>query len=360
MRDIVLNRLREITARYEDLTRALADPAIFADPARYQKVAREHATLKEIVEASHEYTRVTRELEETDTLLRGDADPELHDLAEAERARLVDRQAALERAIETLLLPKDPRDERNVIIEIRAGAGGEEAALFAGDLFRMYARYAERHGWHSEALSSSPTGLGGFKEIVLGIQGRGAYSRLKYESGVHRVQRVPATEASGRIHTSTATVAVLPEAEDVEVVIRPDELRIDTYRAGSAGGQNVNKVETAVRITHLPTGIVIACQDERSQHQNREKAMRILRAHLLERAIEQQRAEIAESRRRQVGTGERSEKIRTYNFPQDRVTDHRIGKTIHNLASVLDGALDDLIEALVASDKLESLASASS
>ncbi len=360
MRDIVLNRLREITARYEDLTRALTDPAIFADPARYQKVAREHATLKEIVEASHEYTRVTRELEETDTLLRGDADPELHDLAEAERARLVDRQAALERAIETLLLPKDPRDERNVIIEIRAGAGGEEAALFAGDLFRMYARYGERHGWHSEALSSSPTGLGGFKEIVLGIQGRGAYSRLKYESGVHRVQRVPATEASGRIHTSTATVAVLPEAEDVEVVIRPDELRIDTYRAGSAGGQNVNKVETAVRITHLPTDIVIACQDERSQHQNREKAMRILRAHLLERAIEQQRAEIAESRRRQVGTGERSEKIRTYNFPQDRVTDHRIGKTIHNLSSVLDGALDDLIEALVASDKLESLASASS
>jgi peptide chain release factor 1 len=360
VRDIVLNRLREIAARYEDLTRALADPAIFADPARYQKVAREHASLKDIVEASHEYTRVTRELEETDTLLRNDADPDLRDLAAAERARLVEKQAALERRVETLLLPKDPRDDRNVIIEIRAGAGGDEAALFAGDLFRMYARYGERHGWRSEILSSNPTGLGGFKEIVLGIQGRGAYSRLKYESGVHRVQRVPATEASGRIHTSTATVAVLPEAEDVEVVIRPDELRIDTYRAGSAGGQNVNKVETAVRITHLPTGIVIACQDERSQHQNREKAMRILRAHLLERAIEQQRAEIAEARRRQVGTGERSEKIRTYNFPQDRVTDHRIGKTIHNLSSVLDGALDDLIEALVASDKLESLASTSS
>ncbi len=360
MRDIILNRLKEMDARYEDLTRALADPAIFADSARYQKVAREHATLKDIVDASHEYARVTRELEETETLLRGGADTELRDLAAAERARLVDRQAALEREIETLLLPKDPRDERNVIIEIRAGTGGEEAALFAGDLFRMYARYAERHGWHSEVLSSSPTGLGGFKEIVLGIQGRGAYSRLKYESGVHRVQRVPATEASGRLHTSTATVAVLPEAEDVEVVVRPDELRIDTYRAGSAGGQNVNKVETAVRITHLPTGIVIACQDERSQHQNREKAMRILRAHLLERAIEQQRAEIAEARRRQVGTGERSEKIRTYNFPQDRVTDHRIGKTIHNLSSALDGVLYDLIEALVASDKLESLASASS
>jgi peptide chain release factor 1 len=219
----------------------------------------------------------------------------------------------------------------------------------------MYVRYAERHGWKSEMLSGSPTGLGGFKEAVLAIGGRGAYSRLKYESGVHRVQRVPATEASGRIHTSTATVAVLPEAEEVDVTIRPDELRVDTYRAGSAGGQNVNKVETAVRITHLPTGIVIACQDERSQHQNREKAMRILRAHLLERAVEQQQAEIAQARRRQVGTAERSEKIRTYNFPQDRITDHRIGKTLHDLPGLLDGDLDELIDALVSADHAESL-----
>ncbi len=247
-----------------------------------------------------------------------------------------------------------------MIVEIRAGAGGDEAALFAGDILRMYVRYAERHGWKSELLSGSPTGLGGFKEAVLAIGGRGAYSRLKYESGVHRVQRVPATEASGRIHTSTATVAVLPEAEEVDVPIRPDEIRVDTYRAGSAGGQNVNKVETAVRITHLPTGIVIACQDERSQHQNREKAMRILRAHLLERAIEQQQAEIAKSRRRQVGTAERSEKIRTYNFPQDRITDHRIGKTLHDLPSVLDGDLDELIDALVSADHTESLTVAGS
>jgi len=360
VRDVVLSRLREYEARYEDLTRALTDPSIFADPVRYQKLAREHAALKEIVEAFREYGRIAREAEETGALARGEADPELRALADAEKAALAERRAALEREIEALLLPKDPRDERNVIIGIRAGAGGEEAALFAGDLCRMYARYAERRAWKSEILSSNPTGLGGFKEVILGVEGRGAYSRLKYESGVHRVQRVPATEASGRIHTSTATVAVLPEAEEVDVVIRPDELKIDTYRAGGAGGQNVNKVETAIRITHLPTGIVIACQDERSQHQNREKAMRILRAHLLERAAEQQRVEIAETRRRQVGTGERSEKIRTYNFPQDRVTDHRIGKTLHDLPRVLDGDLDDLIDALTASDRTESLASAGS
>jgi peptide chain release factor 1 len=360
VRDVMMSRLRGLETRYSDLTRALADPSIFSDPSRYQKVAREHATLKQIVDAFQEYQRIAREVQDADALARGEVDPELRALAGAEKAALTERLAALEREIEMLLLPRDPRDARSVLVEIRGGTGGEEAALFAGDLFRMYARYAERHGWKSEVLSSSPTGLGGFKEIVVGIQGRGAYSRLKYESGVHRVQRVPATEASGRIHTSTATVAVLPEAEEVDVVIRPDELKIDTYRAGSAGGQNVNKVETAVRVTHLPTGIVIACQDERSQHQNREKAMRILRAHLLERAVEQQRAEIAEARRRQVGTGERSEKIRTYNFPQDRVTDHRIGVTLHNLPRVMDGDLDELIEALIASDRMESLASASS
>jgi len=356
----LVSRLEALQVRYEELTRALADPSIFADPARYQQVAREHSSLTQVMTAFDEYRRVTREAEEAMQLARGETDVEMRALAESEKGVLEQRQAALGREIETLLLPCDPRDERSVIIEIRAGTGGDEAALFAGALFRMYARYAERHGWRSEVLSSSPTGLGGFKEVVAGVQGHGAYSRLKYESGVHRVQRVPATEASGRIHTSTATVAVLPEAEEVDVVIRPDELQIDTYRAGGAGGQNVNKVETAVRITHLPTGIVIACQDERSQHQNREKAMRILRAHLLERAVEQQKAEIAETRRRQVGTGERSEKIRTYNFPQDRVTDHRISRTVHDLPSVLDGDLDDLIDALVASDRLESLTSATS
>ena len=354
MRPEVVNRLAALEARHAELTEALADPAIFGDQGRYQHVAREHAGLTQIVSAYREYQKLTREIEEAEALLR-EADPEIRQLATAEKEGLLERQARLLRAIAQMLLPKDPRDERNVIVEIRAGAGGDEAALFAGDLLRMYIRYAERHGWKSEMLSGSPTGLGGFKEAVLAIGGRGAYSRLKYESGVHRVQRVPATEASGRIHTSTATVAVLPEAEEVDVNIKPDEIRVDTYRAGSAGGQNVNKVETAVRITHLPTGIVIACQDERSQYQNREKAMRILRAHLLERAMEQQQAEIAQARRRQVGTAERSEKIRTYNFPQDRVTDHRIGKTVHDLPSVLDGDLDDMIEALVSADHAESL-----
>ena len=358
MRAELLTRLKALETRYDEVTRALADPSIFADPARYQQAAREHASLRQLMAAFEQYRRLDREAAEATALARTETDPEIRALAESEKTALDDRKTRLETEIETLLLPQDPRDSRNVIIEIRAGAGGDEAALFAGDLLRMYARYAERRGWTSEVLASSPTGLGGFKEIALGIQGPGAYSRLKYESGVHRVQRVPATEAGGRIHTSTATVAVLPEAEEVDVVIRPDDLKIDTFRAGSAGGQNVNKVETAVRITHLPTGIVIACQDERSQHQNREKAMRILRAHLLERAMEQQRAEIAETRRRQVGTGERSEKIRTYNFPQDRVTDHRIGKTVHNLRSVLDGDLDDLIEALAASERTESLTSA--
>jgi peptide chain release factor 1 len=356
----LLSKIGTLETRYEALTRELADPSIFADPARYQQAAREHASLRQIMAAYSDYRRIAREAEEAAQLARGEADAEMRALAEAEKAQLAERQAALERQIEALLLPRDPRDGRNVIIEIRAGAGGDEAALFAGHLFRMYARYAERHGWKSEVLASSPTGLGGFKEVIASVQGAGAYSRLKFESGVHRVQRVPATEASGRIHTSTATVAVLPEAEEVDVVIRPDELRIDTYRAGSAGGQNVNKVETAVRITHLPTGIVIACQDERSQHQNREKAMRILRAHLLARAIEQQKAEIAETRRRQVGSAERSEKIRTYNFPQDRVTDHRIGKTLHDLPRVLDGDLDDLIDALADSERHVSLTSATS
>ena len=358
MRPEALTRLETLVARHEELTQQLADPAIFGDPARYQRVAREHASLSPAVTAFREYRRITRELEDVEALSH-ETDPELRALAASEKAALTDKQAQLARSIEQLLIPRDPRDERNVIVEIRAGTGGDEAALFAGDLLRMYMRYAERHGWKSEVLSSSPTGLGGFKEAMIGIEGGGAYSRLKYESGVHRVQRVPATEASGRIHTSTATVAVLPEAEEVDVVIRPDEIKIDTYRAGGAGGQNVNKVETAVRITHLPTGIVIACQDERSQHQNREKAMRILRAHLLERAIEQQQAEITEARRKQVGSGERSEKIRTYNFPQDRITDHRIGKTVHNLPVVLDGDLDDLIEALVAASQAESLTAAS-
>ncbi|HPO82636.1 MAG TPA: peptide chain release factor 1, partial [bacterium] len=269
--------------------------------------------------------------------------------------KLEGEKEKLEEELRIKLIPKDYRDERNVIMEIRAGTGGEEAALFAGDLLRMYLRYVERKGWKAEIMSSNPTDLGGYKEVIVSIQGRGVYSRLKFESGVHRVQRVPVTESGGRIHTSTATVAILPEATDVEVEINPDELKIDTFRAGGHGGQNVNKVESAVRITHIPTGIVVTCQDERSQYQNREKALRILRAHLLEIKERERENEEAQLRKSQVGSGERSEKIRTYNFPQNRVTDHRIGLTLYNLQDVLDGALDELIDALIREYQIEQL-----
>jgi peptide chain release factor 1 len=349
-------RLENQEARFEVLAAALADPAILADQARYQQTAREYADLEDVVLKFRSLRDAERQVADAEAMTRNESDPEMRDLAKGEIERLRLRIAELEDDLRRMLLPRDPYDERNIIVEIRAGAGGDEAGLFAGELFRMYARYAERHRWKSEVLSASPQGVGGFKEIVFGIMGRGAYSRLKYESGVHRVQRVPATEASGRIHTSTATVAVLPEAEEVDVVIRPDELDIETYRAGGAGGQNVNKVETAVRIRHVPTGVVVACQDERSQFQNREKAMRILRAHLLERAQREQAEAIAKQRRQQVGTAERSEKIRTYNFPQNRVTDHRIGLSVHQIGSVMDGDLDELIDALSAADQAAQLA----
>jgi peptide chain release factor 1 len=352
----IRQRLDAMEARYEAASAALAELAMVADPARYRQTAREHAELEPPVTRWREYRRVEREAAEAETMAREEADPDLRAMARAEAARLRAEMDRLETDIRRLLLPRDPYDERNIIVEIRAGTGGDEAALFAGELFRMYARYAERRRWKTEVLASNPTGIGGFKELVFGIAGRGAYSRLKYESGVHRVQRVPVTESSGRIHTSTATVAVLPEAEDVDVAIRPDEIEIETYRAGGAGGQNVNKVETAVRIRHLPTGIVVACQDERSQFQNREKAMRILRAHLLERAEREQQEAIARQRRQQVGSAERSEKIRTYNFPQNRVTDHRIGMSVHQIEAVLDGDLDPFIEALIAADQAAQLA----
>lgn len=351
------NKLIEIERRYDELTQLLSDPEVIGNQEVWQKYAKAQAGMTDIVAAFREYNEVLKNLEDTEALLREKLEPELKEMADLERDELIERRDELEERMKILLLPKDPNDEKNVIMEIRAGAGGEEAALFAGDLYKMYTKYSERQGWRTELLSASYTDIGGFKEIVFLIEGQGAYSKLKFESGVHRVQRIPATESGGRIHTSTTTVAVLPEAEEVDVSINPNDIRIDIFCSSGPGGQSVNTTQSAVRITHLPTGTVVSCQDEKSQLKNKEKALRVLRARLLEKAQEEAAGEMATERRSQVGTGDRSERIRTYNFPQGRVTDHRIGLTLHRLESILLGDIDEVINALITTDQAERLKS---
>ncbi|MFC1987100.1 peptide chain release factor 1 [Chloroflexota bacterium] len=349
------DRLEQIDKRYQEIERQIATSEIMSDPKRLQQLARERASIESVVIKYGKYKAASKSLEETREMLNGRLDEEMKTLVKQEIGDLESRLDNLLEEIKLALVPKDDSDEKDVIMEIRAGAGGEEAGLFAADLFRMYSRYAQSKGWEIDIINANESGIGGFKEIIFEVKGKGVFSRLKYERGAHRVQRVPVTESSGRIHTSTATVAVLPEAEDVEVAIDPSDLRIDIYHSGGAGGQNVNKVATAVRITHLPTGMVVICQDERSQLRNKTKAMAVLRARLLDMEQRKQEEEATKQRRLQVGTGDRSEKIRTYNFPQDRVTDHRIGLTFHNLGRILEGDFDQLIDALATNDRAKQL-----
>jgi len=351
----LVERLEAVEQRFQEIVLQMGDPAVIGDQPRFQRLAKAHADLEPVVEAYRRYRKILAGAEEARALLDSRADDEMHELAEAELRDLAVKREKMEEELKLLLLPRDPADEKDIILEVRAGTGGEEAALFAAELVRMYSRFAESQGWKVEVLSSHQTGVGGVKEAIFSIEGRGAYSRLKFESGVHRVQRVPVTESSGRIHTSTVTVAVLPEAEEVEVQIDPKDLRIDVFRSTGPGGQSVNTTDSAVRITHLPTGMVVSCQDEKSQHKNRAKAMKVLRARLLDLAKAEKEAEISQARRQQVGTGDRSERIRTYNFPQGRVTDHRIGLTLHSLQRILEGGLEELIGPLAAHDQGERL-----
>ena len=351
----MLEKLQAVEDKYLELESLISDPATIQDIDRWQHYNKEHAGLSPIVEKFRFYKKVVAEIREDKAMFDEPLDDEMRGLVEAELAKLMQQKEALDRELPILLLPKDPNDDKNVIVEIRGGVGGEEAALFAADLFRMYSRYAEKQGWKTELISANMTEIGGYKEISFMVSGFGAYSRLKYESGTHRVQRVPVTESGGRIHTSAVTVAVLPEAKEVEVDIAPNDLRIDTYCASGAGGQYVNRTETAIRITHLPTGIVVQCQDEKSQLKNKEKAMKVLRARILDRARQEQEQAVAADRRSQVGSGDRSERIRTYNFPQGRVTDHRIGLTLHRIDDILNGELDELLNALITADQAERL-----
>ncbi len=353
----MFQKLGSIAEKYEAIKESLMDPAVVSDNQKYAALMREYKTLSPIVEKYEEYSHCKSDMEEAKELLdAGGLDKDFREMAQQQFEENRDRIEEISQELKILLLPKDPNDEKNVIVEIRGGAGGEEAALFANSLFRMYSMYAETRGWKTEILNENPTELGGYKEISFGIEGEGAYSCLKFESGVHRVQRVPETEAGGRIHTSTVTVAVLPEVEDVEIDINPTDLQIDTYRAGGAGGQHVNKTESAIRITHIPTGLVVECQDERSQYKNKDKAMKILRSRLYELKQREQTDKIASQRKLQVGTGDRSERIRTYNFPQGRVTDHRIGLTLYKIESIMNGDITEIIEALNTADQAEKLA----
>jgi peptide chain release factor 1 len=344
--NMLIDKLRSVEARYDELTQQLADPDIISDGKRYQKTAKAHAELGELVSRFREYKDLERGISETRAMVRDETDAELKAMAEEELAGLEQRLAKCENDLKFLLLPKDPKDERNVILEIRAATGGDEAALFVADVFRMYTRYAESQRWRVEILSSNPTGIGGFKEVIALIEGKGVYSRLKYESGVHRVQRVPATEASGRIHTSTVTVAVLPEAEEVEVQVNMNDIRKDTFCSSGPGGQSVNTTYSAIRLTHIPTDIVVSCQDEKSQIKNFSKAMRVLRSRLYEKEMEKQQKALSDERRSMVGTGDRSERSRTYNYRENRVTDHRINLTLYRLDAILEGDLNEILEAV--------------
>ncbi len=351
----MIEKLDLLEQRYRELGLTISDPNVIAKQDEWQELMKEHAHIQPIVEKYREYKDILKEIDDLRSLLAEGQEDEFQSLVEEELKAFEEKGEAVGKELQFLLLPKDPNDDKNVVVEIRGGAGGEEAALFAADLLRMYTRYAERNGWKWDIMNANYTDMGGVKEIVFVIEGKGAYSRLKYESGVHRVQRVPTTESGGRIHTSTVTVAVLPEAEDVEVDIDPSDIEIDVFRSSGHGGQSVNTTDSAVRLTHIPTGLVVTCQDERSQHKNRAKAMRVLKARLFDMIQTEQQSEYAEERRSQIGTGDRSERIRTYNFPQGRVTDHRIGYTVHQLEVFLDGDIDEMLNALIEADQAETL-----